>query len=300
MEIIKILVEDNYLPDNIVLGYNGENRTAKLELTVDNIVQDATYTIELSNKEIIPLEAVDGFLVAEIKAEVLTTGEIDAQLVWSWNVSERGQEPYVATDKSNVAHWKVLDSISVSDDYEKEHPEIIQQILTDIADLKENGGGGSGKPGYSPIVEMKEVEEGVEITITDVNGPQTALIENGKQGPAGPEGKVGPVGPEGPQGEAGKDGSAGKDGKDGFSPDITTEEIEDGVKITIVKENGTEDVFLYNGKQGPKGEQGIQGIQGPAGPEGPRGETYNLTEDDCQNIATYVYAMFEDGDTLTY
>ncbi len=294
MEIIKILVKDNYLPDNIVLGYNGENRTAKLALTVDNIVQGAVYTIELSNKEIIPLEVEDGVLTAEIKAEVLTTGEVDAQLVWSWTVSERGQEDYKATDKSNIAHWKVLDSISVSDDYEKEYPEIIQQILTDIADLKENGGGGSGKPGYSPIVEMKEVEEGVEITITDVEGPQTALIENGKQGPQGipgPEGKVGPVGPAGSQGEA---------GKDGFSPDITTEEIEDGVKITIVKENGSEDVFLYNGKQGPRGEQGIQGIQGPAGPEGPRGETYNLTEDDCQNIATYVYAMFEDGDTLTY
>lgn len=43
-------------------------------------------------------------------------------------------------------------------------------------------GGGSGEPCYSPTVNLKETADGVQISVTDVNGTHEAFIHNGKDG----------------------------------------------------------------------------------------------------------------------
>lgn len=56
---------------------------------------------------------------------------------------------------------------------------------------KASGGGGSGEPGFSPTVEIAEVEGGTQVTITDVNGPQTFTVLNGTNGTNGANGQDG-------------------------------------------------------------------------------------------------------------
>lgn len=70
-----------------------------------------------------------------------------------------------------------------------------------------------GEPGISPIVEMQETAEGVDITITDAEGVKTATVKHGLKGE---------------QGERGEKGEPGERGEPGYTPvkgtDYWTEE----------------------------------------------------------------------------
>lgn len=66
----------------------------------------------------------------------------------------------------------------------------------------------------------------------------------------------------------------------GFAPEVTLEEVSNGVRITVVNAFGQLDsAQVYNGPQGEKGEkgdpgpQGVQGIQGVQGEQGIQGAT---------------------------
>ena len=59
----------------------------------------------------------------------------------------------------------------------------------------------------SPTVDAERVEGGVEITINDVRGSSTVMINDGQQGADGQQG------PEGPPGADGKDGNDGAPGQ---------------------------------------------------------------------------------------
>lgn len=89
----------------------------------------------------------------------------------------------------------------------------------EAADRAEAAGGGegeNGKDGFSPIVNLKETEDGVVINVTDAQGTESALIRNGKDGAQGPRGEQGPageIGPEGPQGIQGPKGEKGDPGR---------------------------------------------------------------------------------------
>lgn len=85
-------------------------------------------------------------------------------------------------------------------------------------------GGSLAQKAYSPTVELNETEEGVILTVTDVDGEHTALIEKGEpgaqgeigpQGPQGIQGIAGPQGPQGLQGPAGPKGDTGPQGPSG-------------------------------------------------------------------------------------
>lgn len=73
----------------------------------------------------------------------------------------------------------------------------VATLAAALALVKASGGGGSGEPGFSPTVEIAEVEGGTQVTITDVNGPQTFTVLNGTNG---------------------TNGVNGQDGQDGVSP----------------------------------------------------------------------------------
>ena len=93
--------------------------------------------------------------------------------------------------------------------------------------------GEPGEDGFSPTVEVTEIGGGHAVTITDVNGPKTFDVLDGKDGAGGGgEGVPGPPGPQGPPGDPGP-----------------------------------------QGEQGPKGDPGPQGEPGPAGPAGEQGPT---------------------------
>lgn len=55
----------------------------------------------------------------------------------------------------------------------------------------------------------------------------------------GPRGIQGPPGENGEPGEQGQPGQDGERGPEGFSPVVTTEEIEDGIRINITNKSGT-------------------------------------------------------------
>ena len=90
----------------------------------------------------------------------------------------------------------------------------------------------------SPTVDAERVEGGVEITVHDLRGTQTATVYDGPQGEQGIQGERGPQGEQGIQGERGPQGEQGP-----------------------------------QGIQGIQGEQGPQGATGAQGPQGIQGET---------------------------
>ena len=63
--------------------------------------------------------------------------------------------------------------------------------------------------GFSPTIEVTQIENGHTITVTDVNGEKTFNVLNGEKGdpgatgPQGEKGDTGATGPQGPQGEKG-------------------------------------------------------------------------------------------------
>lgn len=63
-------------------------------------------------------------------------------------------------------------------------------VLTDadkqeIADLVGGGSGGGGGDGFSPIIDITEIEGGHRVTITDVDGTESFDILNGVDGKDG-------------------------------------------------------------------------------------------------------------------
>ena len=65
-------------------------------------------------------------------------------------------------------------------------PKIVKTINNQLPDEDGNieieGIGGSGEPGFSPIVEFSEASGGTNLTITDMEGTKTAFISDGKDG----------------------------------------------------------------------------------------------------------------------
>lgn len=124
----------------------------------------------------------------------------------------------------------------------------------------------------SPVFTLEEVEGGILLTVTDIDGSKSAVIPQGLQGI---QGETGPVGP---QGERGTDGRGIK--SVALNSDYTlTITLDDGTKYTTESirgpkgEQGIQGPQGERGIQGERGEQGIQGIQGIQGPQGIQGET---------------------------
>lgn len=66
----------------------------------------------------------------------------------------------------------------------------VQPTLKIIGEVETplGGGGGGGKDGISPTVEMIDIDGGTRIIITDVNGPKSTDIMDGKDGKDGVDG----------------------------------------------------------------------------------------------------------------
>lgn len=112
--------------------------------------------------------------------------------------------------------------------------------------------GPAGEDGFSPTVAVTEITGGHRVTITDVNGPKTFEVADGKDG------------------SGGSGGGTGADGEDGgyYQPSVS----QNGDLSWSASKTGMPVVETVN-IRGPQGEQGIQGEIGPEGPKGDTGET---------------------------
>lgn len=166
-----------------------------------------------------------------------------------------------------------------------------QTFDADMGEVQLVPGGSSepGKDGFSPIVDLTETAEGVQITVVDAEGEETALVRHGKDGrdgkdglpgergetgPAGPQGErglqgiqgvPGEQGPQGIQGPAGKDGQPGERGQagepgqpgaDGISPEVTVQDITGGHRVTITDKDGAKTFDVMDGKDAEGGAGG--------------------------------------------
>ena len=118
-----------------------------------------------------------------------------------------------------------------------------------------------GEDGFSPLVDVEEVEEGYVLTITDKDNTDTILVKHGTNGVDGHDGAVGPQGPVGPQGAKGDRGERGYTGEMG--------------PVGPRGEKGDRGDTGIQGPKGEKGDKGDQGERGATGAQGPRGYTGN-------------------------
>lgn len=95
-----------------------------------------------------------------------------------------------------------------------------QLLLKTIADIIASGGGGGGLPGISPTISVEETDNGVVLTIIDVNGERSVTITNGI---------------------------------DGISPTISVIDIEGGKRLIITDINGEHAFDILDGKDGSSG-----------------------------------------------
>lgn len=82
---------------------------------------------------------------------------------------------------------------------------------------------------------------------TGATGPRGATGPQGPQGERGATGETGPQGPTGPTGPTGPVGETGPKGDDGFSPSVTVEETEEGIRITVTNKDGSQSVDIASG-----------------------------------------------------
>ena len=193
---------------------------------------------------------------------------------------------------TTVATLSVLEGLETTEQVIQENPDIIEQILTRLDELEENGGGG-GTPGKDGVGISNIAKTGTAglvdtytITLTN-NTTYTFTVTNGAkgemgpQGPAGPQGETGATGPQGPQGEIGPQGPIGPQGETGL--------------------------------QGPKGDSGIVSRQEMSSsgttvtlepnklyvfPE-TASLTVTLAEPDNSNVANEYHFFFTSGETAT-
>lgn len=150
----------------------------------------------------------------------------------------------------------------------------VQPTLKIVGSVESPIGGGGGKDGVSPIVEITPISGGNRITITDVNGPKSADIMDGKDGPKGDKGDPGEKGENGAQGPKGDKGDKGDTGAQGIQG-IQGEKGADGAK-------------------GDKGDKGDTGANGKDGTSVTVKSVSESTADGGSNVVT-----FSDGKTLT-
>lgn len=95
--------------------------------------------------------------------------------------------------------------------------------------------GDPGDDGFSPVVEVEEIENGHRVSITDSTETHTFDVENGSKGDPG---------------------DPGQPGKDGISPTISITDITGGHRITITDAAGQHSFDVMEGGKGDPGEPG--------------------------------------------
>lgn len=108
----------------------------------------------------------------------------------------------------------------------------IQGIQGEAGPQGETGPQGpNGQDGFTPTIALTNVEDGVEIAVTNKDGTTTATVYNGQQGIQGPIGETGATGPE------------------GFSPVVTLTPTDTGLRIDVTNQDSTSSAYLEQGSK---------------------------------------------------
>lgn len=110
----------------------------------------------------------------------------------------------------------------------------VQPTLKVIGNVESPLGGGGGKDGVSPTVEMIEIDGGTRIIITDVNGPKSADIMDGK------------------------------DGNDGISPTVSVSKSGKVTTVAITDKNETKNATINDGADGERGNSVLRVTTAPS------------------------------------
>ena len=328
------------LPRGVILGHDGENLTTELRIHFGEIemIEAAEYYLAFSNGQGKKMDKHEGYLSAKITADILTVGDIQTQLTWSWlEVDEDGKQEN-PVKKTKPVFWRVLDSVELDETLQKEYPEILAMLMANLSktgvEMRYNEGtrfvewSYLGTDEWFTLFSADDVTEGASAYQVAV---KNGFIGSEKEWLESLHGKTPVKGVDyfdGKDGVDGKDGQNGLDGVDGFSPEITTEEIEEGVKITTThKDTEATEAILRHGKDGKDGkdgytpqkgidyfdgldgkdgkdgytpQKGVDYFDGENGKDGKDGDPFIPTEADYQAIADIVIAQFVDGNNMTY
>ena len=196
---------------------------------------------------------------------------------------DSGEEP--APEEQSVI-TEAIAALNAGVDTVQDIAEAIPQTVADaLTEAKESGefDGPPGDDGFSPTVEVTEIEGGHQVAITDVDGAKTFDVMDGEGG-----------------------GSA-------TSPTANVVKVGNTATITITDKNGTTTATVTDGANGQGGNDGAtytpsvsaDGIiswtndGGKANPpsvsiKGPKGDDYVLTAQDKADIAAKVTAPVQD------
>lgn len=177
--------------------------------------------------------------------------------------------------------------------------EQILKVISDVPLLEDEAGlymlvGPTGKDGVSPTIEVEETDEGVRVSVTDLQGTSSYELHNGKDGNDGAPGPAGKDGAKGEPGKDGKDGEKGKDGTDGFSPIVTVKsDTDDEYILSITDARGSFNTPNLKGKDG-SGGAGEKGDKGDPGEKGEKGDKGDPGEDGYTPVKGVDYWTDED------
>lgn len=162
---------------------------------------------------------------------------------------------------------KISKGINNTDNVYTQYADVLHQWKQEISNIVNGGGGGTGggtgtgADGYSPTVNVTNIEGGHKVTITDVNGAKSFDVMDGATGTKGEKGDKGDKGDaftfndftteqlaslkgdkgdKGEKGEQGVQGTKGEKGEDGYTP--------------------IKGVDYFDGEKGDTGERGVAGI----------------------------------------
>lgn len=148
---------------------------------------------------------------------------------------------------------------------------------------KDGRDGSNGQNGHTPIISVREGDDGVWYWTID---GEWLLDQNGE--------RVAAVGRDGADGKDGNDGADGQNGQDGHSPVISVKEGEDGVWYWTID---GEWLLNLNGERIPAvGKNGNDGKDGEDGKDGQDGDSFFKSVD--INDPLYVIFVLADGSSL--
>lgn len=182
------------VPDNLFLGYEGENEVNKLIFKFTDGFFDGAGLLNVKRGEqkgYVTLEKVGETYELDVKNSLLSQkGDIIFQLAIT---STTG-----AVIKFNPFAMTVKDSIDTESELPEEYPSWIDEANAKLAEIdkaiknaeettaeiiqaKENGefNGEDGEDGYSPSAKVTQTKYGAKIEITDAEGTTTAIIQHG-------------------------------------------------------------------------------------------------------------------------
>ena len=225
--INKIYIETesrNVYPERDMLGISGENKFEILQFNLDKFI-DGQALIRVERKETsgtakyeIAVQKEDNCYTLEVLSSLLMyKGLIKMQLV----IMNENLEVF----KSKTFNMKVLEEIEGAQEIPEQYPTWQQLANQKIIEID------------NKLSEITSLEEDL-----------TDKVESGYF--------------KGEKGDAGEPGQNGQDGMNGVSPTVSTQTVENGVKVTVTDLNGEHEFIVLNGKDGQVDEQAVaQAVQ---------------------------------------